>query len=183
MTTINAWVATAAKQPLVRQSIDLGPLGAEEVEVQVENCGLCHSDLSVLQQRLGHVALPRPSSGTKSIGRVVAVGPSAKGLKVGQRVGIGWTAGSCMHCRPCKSGDHHLCPRRSRRSSAIAAGSRVACARIGLGRFRCPRTLNVRRCRAAASAAASRSSIRWRCTPSRRAASASSASAASGTWA
>ncbi len=43
-----AWVARAPKQPLVFDKSDLGPLGAEEVEVAVEHCGLCHSDLSVL---------------------------------------------------------------------------------------------------------------------------------------
>jgi alcohol/geraniol dehydrogenase (NADP+) len=41
---------------------------------------------------------------------VVEVGRAAKGLTVGQRVGVGWTAGSCMHCRQCMSGNHHLCP-------------------------------------------------------------------------
>src|SRR6185503_9703231 len=39
-----------------------------------------------------------------------AIGPNAKGLTVGQRVGIGWTSGSCMHCHQCMSGRHHLCP-------------------------------------------------------------------------
>ena len=53
MPTVEAWVATAAKQKLVRQQVDLGPLGAEEVEVQVEHCGLCHSDLSVLNDDWG----------------------------------------------------------------------------------------------------------------------------------
>jgi len=43
-------------------------------------------------------------------GRVTAVGPHAKRLKVGQRVGVGWYAGSCMHCHQCLSGRHHLCP-------------------------------------------------------------------------
>jgi uncharacterized zinc-type alcohol dehydrogenase-like protein len=38
------------------------------------------------------------------------VGPNAKGLEVGQRAGIGWNSGSCMHCRQCMSGSHHLCP-------------------------------------------------------------------------
>ncbi len=47
--------------------------------------------------------------GHEAVGRVVAVGSAAKGLKVGQHVGVGWNAGSCMHCRPCKSGDQHLC--------------------------------------------------------------------------
>src|SRR5438128_6863148 len=41
-----AWIAKAAKQPLVLDTIDLGPLGPEEVEVAVEHCGVCHSDLS-----------------------------------------------------------------------------------------------------------------------------------------
>jgi uncharacterized zinc-type alcohol dehydrogenase-like protein len=48
MTTAAAYVATAARQPLSRQTIDLGPLADEEVEIEVEHCGLCHSDLSVL---------------------------------------------------------------------------------------------------------------------------------------
>ena len=48
MAMIDAWVASGVKQKLVRQQVDLGPLGVEEVEVQVENCGLCHSDLSML---------------------------------------------------------------------------------------------------------------------------------------
>ncbi len=108
MTSTNAWVATAATQKLVRQEIDLGPLAAEEVEVQVENCGLCHSDLSMLKNDWGITGFPAVL-GHEVIGRVVAVGSAAKGLTVGQRVGIGWTAGSCMHCRQCLSGNQHLC--------------------------------------------------------------------------
>jgi uncharacterized zinc-type alcohol dehydrogenase-like protein len=94
---------------LVRQQIDLGPLGAEEVEVKVENCGLCHSDLSVLNNDWGFSQFPAVL-GHEVVGRVVEVGPAARGLKVGQHVGIGWAAGSCMHCRQCMSGNHHLCP-------------------------------------------------------------------------
>jgi alcohol/geraniol dehydrogenase (NADP+) len=41
----SAWLAKAAKQPTVREAVDLGPLGVEDVEVAVESCGLCHSDL------------------------------------------------------------------------------------------------------------------------------------------
>ncbi len=108
MSTIDAWVAESAKQPFVRRQIDLGSLGADDVEVQVEHCGLCHSDLSVLNDEWGMSQYPAVL-GHEVIGRVVELGSAAKGLKVGQRVGIGWTAGSCMHCRPCKSGDQHLC--------------------------------------------------------------------------
>jgi uncharacterized zinc-type alcohol dehydrogenase-like protein len=107
--TIDAWVATTAKGKLVRQKVELGPLGAEEVEVQVEHCGLCHSDVSMLNNEWGFAQFPAVF-GHEAVGRVVEFGPVAKGLKVGQRVGVGWTANSCMHCRQCLSGDQHLCP-------------------------------------------------------------------------
>ncbi|QDU93696.1 NADPH-dependent aldehyde reductase Ahr [Lignipirellula cremea] len=108
MTVIDAWVATEAKGKLARQQVDLGQIGAEEVEIEVENCGLCHSDLSILNDELGMSMYPLVP-GHEMIGRIVEVGPAVKGLAVGQRVGIGWTAGSCMYCRPCRSGNQHLC--------------------------------------------------------------------------
>lgn len=108
MSIIEAWVAPAAREKLVRQQVDLGPLGAEEVEVQVEHCGLCHSDLSMLDNAWGIAQYPAVL-GHEAVGRVVAIGPAAKGITLGQRVGIGWTAESCMYCRSCKSGDQHLC--------------------------------------------------------------------------
>jgi alcohol/geraniol dehydrogenase (NADP+) len=104
-----AWLARAAKQPLVLETVDLGPLGAEDVEVVVEHCGLCHSDLSVLNNDWGISQYPAVL-GHEVVGRVTAVGPNAKGLQVGQRVGVGWYSGSCMHCRQCLSGSQHLCP-------------------------------------------------------------------------
>jgi uncharacterized zinc-type alcohol dehydrogenase-like protein len=104
-----AWVAKTAKQPMARETVDPGPLGAEEVEVAVEHCGLCHSDLSILNNDWGFSQYPA-ILGHEVIGRVTAMGPNAKGLKVGQRVGVGWTSGSCMHCTQCMSGNHHLCP-------------------------------------------------------------------------
>ncbi len=108
-TRYKAWVAKAAKQPMTLEAVDLGPLGAEDVEVVVEHCGLCHSDLSVLNNDWGISQFPA-ILGHEVIGRVTAVGPNAKGLKVGQRVGVGWNSASCMHCRECMSGSHHLCP-------------------------------------------------------------------------
>lgn len=91
------------------ETVDLGPLGAEDVEVAVEHCGLCHSDLSVLKNEWGNSQYPA-ILGHEVVGRITALGPNAKGLKLGQRVGIGWNSGSCMHCHQCMSGSHHLCP-------------------------------------------------------------------------
>jgi len=104
-----AWVAKAAKQHLVLETIDPGPLGIEDVEVAVEHCGLCHSDLSVLNNDWGISTYPAVL-GHEVIGRVTAIGANAKGITVGQRVGVGWTSSSCMHCHQCMSGSHHLCP-------------------------------------------------------------------------
>jgi uncharacterized zinc-type alcohol dehydrogenase-like protein len=106
--TYQAWVTKAAKQPLVLETVDLGPLGDEDVEVAVEHCGLCHSDLSVLNNDWGISQYPA-TLGHEITGRITAIGPNAKGLAVGQRVGVGWFSGSDMHCRQCLSGNHHLC--------------------------------------------------------------------------
>jgi uncharacterized zinc-type alcohol dehydrogenase-like protein len=107
--SVKAWVAPSAKQKMVLQDVDLGPLGSEDVEVTVDHCGLCHSDLSVLNNAWGNSQFPAVL-GHEVVGRVTAAGAAAKGLKVGQKVGVGWTAATCMHCRQCMSGDQHLCP-------------------------------------------------------------------------
>ena len=122
-----AWVAKAPKQPLVLEDVDLGPLGADEVEVKVEYCGLCHSDLSVLNNDWGISQFPAVL-GHEVVGRVTAVGSNAQGLSVGQSVGVGWNAASCMHCRQCMSrgppplsagaADHCRPPRRGSRPTS-----------------------------------------------------------------
>src|SRR5712692_12032313 len=106
---IRGWSAKAARQKLVAFDYDPGPPGADEVEVAVEHCGLCHADLSIINNEWGMSRYP-VVPGHENVGRVVALGANAKGLKKGQRVGVGWYAGSCMHCRQCMSGSHHLCP-------------------------------------------------------------------------
>jgi len=104
-----AWVARGPKQRLEFDTVDLGPLGDDEVEIAVESCGLCHSDLSVLNNEWGISQYPA-ILGHEAVGRVTAIGSHALDVKVGQRVGIGWSSGSCMHCRQCMSGNHNLCP-------------------------------------------------------------------------
>jgi uncharacterized zinc-type alcohol dehydrogenase-like protein len=85
----DAWVARAAKQPIVLEAVDFGPLGAEDVEVAVEHCGLCHSDLSVLHDDWDISQYPA-ILGHEAVGRVTTLGLNAKGLALRQRVGIGW---------------------------------------------------------------------------------------------
>jgi uncharacterized zinc-type alcohol dehydrogenase-like protein len=105
---IHAWAATEAAKPLVATSYELGPLGGEEVEIRVEHCGLCHSDLSMIDNEWGFSAYPI-IGGHEVVGTVVALGANTKGLRLGQRVGIGWMASSCMACNSCLGGEPQLC--------------------------------------------------------------------------
>lgn len=108
MSTIRAWAAPQAGAELQPFTYDPGSLGAEEVEIRVEYCGVCHSDLSLMENEWGMTAYPFVP-GHEAIGRVVAMGPQARGVELGQRVGLGWSAGSCMHCACCLGGQHNLC--------------------------------------------------------------------------
>lgn len=108
MAGIRAWAARRARGPLEPFEYDPGPLGPDDVEIAVEHCGLCHSDLSVIDNEWGMSSYPCVP-GHEAVGRIVASGSQVKGLTVGQRVGVGWNAGSCFHCRPCLSGRQHLC--------------------------------------------------------------------------
>lgn len=108
-TTIKAYAATAPKAPLTPFEYTPGPLGDEQVDIAVSYCGICHSDLSMLDNEWGMSAYPLVG-GHEVVGKIVAIGDHVKHLKVGQTVGLGWYSGSCMTCRQCMSGDHNLCP-------------------------------------------------------------------------
>lgn len=105
---IKAWAAKAAKQKLEAYEFDPGALKDDEVEIEVKSCGVCHSDLSIIDNEWGISNYPAVP-GHEVIGKISTLGSGARGLKVGQRVGVGWGSGSCMHCRECMSGDQNLC--------------------------------------------------------------------------
>ena len=108
MTMIKAYAASEAGGPLEPYEFDAGELGANEVEIDVLSCGLCHSDLSMINNdwRISQYPL---IAGHEAIGRVAAIGPNVKNLKIGQMVGAGWNSHSCMHCSPCLSGSQQRC--------------------------------------------------------------------------
>jgi alcohol/geraniol dehydrogenase (NADP+) len=106
--TFNGWAATAAGAPLERYSYDPGPLGEEDVEVAVEYCGVCHSDQSLIDNDWGISRYPFVP-GHEVVGKIVRMGSQVRGLELGQRVGIGWYKGSCMHCSSCINGSQQLC--------------------------------------------------------------------------
>jgi uncharacterized zinc-type alcohol dehydrogenase-like protein len=105
---IRGWTAHGAGQKLEPFTYDPGRLDSEEVEIAVEYCGLCHSDLSILNNDWGLSQYPL-IPGHEVVGRVVAAGDHVKGLQIGQRVGVGWNFRSCMHCHECLTGNNNLC--------------------------------------------------------------------------
>lgn len=108
ITKFHGWAAPAAGAKLEQIEYDAGALRPEQVQVKVESCGICHSDVSMIDNSWGNSRFPLVA-GHEVIGVIEEVGEQVKGLKVGDRVGLGWFSGSCMACQPCMSGRHQLC--------------------------------------------------------------------------
>jgi uncharacterized zinc-type alcohol dehydrogenase-like protein len=105
---IRAYAAKEAGGKLEPFEYDPGELGKNDVEINVHSCGICHSDLSMLNNDWGMTQYPFVP-GHEVVGTVGAVGSDVTTLKVGQRVGLGWFSASCAHCEWCLSGDQNLC--------------------------------------------------------------------------
>ena len=105
---IKAYAAMEPGGKLQPFEYDPGPLGKNDVEIDVEHCGICHSDLSMINNDWGFTQYPLVP-GHEVIGTVAAVGADVTDVRVGQRVGLGWHSGYCMTCSNCLNGDHNLC--------------------------------------------------------------------------
>jgi uncharacterized zinc-type alcohol dehydrogenase-like protein len=108
MSEFHALAAQEAGGKLTPFSFDPGPLGSEQIEIEVQYCGICHSDQSMLANEWHMTQYPFVP-GHEAIGKVTQVGENAKFVKVGQTVGLGWNSGSCLHCQACLAGDHNMC--------------------------------------------------------------------------
>ncbi len=106
---IHAYAARTPGGALEPLDYDPGPLPEQAVEVQVEYCGICHSDLSMVNNEWGISQYPLVP-GHEVVGVVAAVGAQVTTVQPGQRVGLGWFSHSCMHCEWCLAGEHNLCP-------------------------------------------------------------------------
>lgn len=106
MTKAYAASKPGAKLELIE--VDLPPLGPKDVKIKVAFCGVCHSDLSMLNNEWGFSQYPLVA-GHEVVGEIVAVGDRVSPAKVGQVVGLGWQAGYCENCFSCDTGDHNLC--------------------------------------------------------------------------
>ncbi|MEM1098784.1 MAG: NAD(P)-dependent alcohol dehydrogenase [Planctomycetota bacterium] len=108
MTTVHAFAADAAAAEFKPFEYELPELDADDVEIDVIACGICHSDLSMLDNEWGMTAYPFVG-GHEVTGTVAAVGDHVPNLKPGDTVGLGWFSQSCMHCDQCMGGRHNRC--------------------------------------------------------------------------
>lgn len=100
---------------LRRQGTPLEPVelpdpvpGPGEVLIQVGACGVCRTDLHVVDGDLHHPNLPLVP-GHEIVGRIKALGAGVDTLRIGQRVGVGWLGHTCGHCQYCLEGRENLC--------------------------------------------------------------------------
>lgn len=110
MSDIHGLAVHAAGAHLLPYKYDPGELKPDDVEVKITHCGVCHSDVHLIDNDWGNSKYPF-IPGHEIVGAVTAQGPAVKSLKVGDRVGIGWQADSCGICEWCRRGEEHLCPK------------------------------------------------------------------------
>lgn len=105
---VKAYAANEPGAKLKPYTYELGQLGSEQVDIKVAYCGICHSDLSMINDDWGMTQYPIVP-GHEIVGEVVAAGEAVKNIKIGDKVGLGWFSASCMSCQQCMDGSHHLC--------------------------------------------------------------------------
>lgn len=106
--TIQAYAASESSGQLIPYEYTLDVLGPDEVDILIKYCGICHSDLSMLDNHWRITQFPFVP-GHEIIGEVINVGSQVNHLHKGQNVGVGWIAGSCQCCDDCLSGNNNLC--------------------------------------------------------------------------
>jgi uncharacterized zinc-type alcohol dehydrogenase-like protein len=105
---VNAYAAPSAGQPLARTTIDRRDVGANDVLIQIEYAGICHSDIHTVNGDWGDQPFP-VVPGHEIVGIVTEVGSHVTGHRVGDRVGVGCMVNSCGSCTNCRNGDEQYC--------------------------------------------------------------------------
>ena len=100
----------AAHEPLTLEHIAFRPPGDHQVQLAVSACGVCRTDLHLIDDELPGAVYP-VTPGHEIVGRITARGPAVTRFNLGDRVGVPWLAGSCGRCSYCRSGAENLCDR------------------------------------------------------------------------
>jgi alcohol dehydrogenase (NADP+) len=112
--TIHAFASFGKDEEIKPWEYQSRPLGAEDVEIKISHCGICGSDLHTIESGWGPSTYPCVV-GHEIVGEVTLAGPDVKGMKVGDRVGVGAQVWACLNkdpsapCKECASGDDAYC--------------------------------------------------------------------------
>jgi propanol-preferring alcohol dehydrogenase len=105
---MHAMVLSAPNTPLKYQEVPVPPPGPEQVLIQVRACGVCRTDLHIVDGELTEPKLPL-IIGHEIVGVVAAVGERVKKFHLGDRIGVPWLGWTCGECRYCRRGHENLC--------------------------------------------------------------------------
>lgn len=83
-------------------------LGVHDVEIKISHCGICYSDVHLINNDWGGMSYPLVP-GHEIVGTVTSIGTEVEKIMLGQRVGVGWQSGSCLACEWCLTGHENLC--------------------------------------------------------------------------
>jgi len=103
------------KTPLALEEVPRPEPAEDEVLIEVEVCGVCHSDLHVADgdwPQLASIVKKPLILGHEIVGRVVARGSAVESVQVGDRVGVPWVQWTCGQCEFCREGNENLCVRQ-----------------------------------------------------------------------
>jgi uncharacterized zinc-type alcohol dehydrogenase-like protein len=106
--TVNAYGATSPSEPLTAMTIERRELGANDVLIDIEYCGICHSDIHFTRGEFGEIPNPLVP-GHEIVGTVTEIGSAVTKHAVGDRVGVGCMVNSCRECANCRRGEEQYC--------------------------------------------------------------------------
>ncbi len=105
---VNAYAAPAAGEPLAPTTIERRAVGPNDVLIEIEFAGICHSDIHTVRGDWGPQPFP-VVPGHEIVGIVTEVGSEVGKHQVGDRVGVGCMVNSCGECANCRNGDEQYC--------------------------------------------------------------------------
>ncbi|OBF92355.1 alcohol dehydrogenase [Mycobacterium sp. 852002-51152_SCH6134967] len=108
MSTVAAYAAPSASEPLVKTTITRREVRPHDVAFDIHFAGICHSDIHTVRDEWGRANYP-VVPGHEIAGIVTEVGSEVTGFRVGDRVGVGCFVDSCRECAQCRAGEEQYC--------------------------------------------------------------------------
>ncbi|RYY33035.1 MAG: NAD(P)-dependent alcohol dehydrogenase [Sphingobacteriaceae bacterium] len=108
MLATKGYAANAASKPLEPFSFDRQEIGPNDIQIEIQYCGVCHSDIHQVRDEWGGSIFPMVP-GHEVVGKIVKVGDAVTKFKVGETAGIGCFVDSCRTCPSCQAGEEQYC--------------------------------------------------------------------------